>query len=537
MRTSEKEAQNTDFLFESVPLDKFQTLTKDELVQYIRGQQDMIRQLTKINFNLKRRADELAEKTILLGDQFVNLQRTLYGKSSEKMAAPETTTGSDAEHAAAGPPDTSEAQNKPRRKRVRLPSERYPDAPLIEEDITFKDTPACGCCGETLSDSGMTEDREFITKIPAQFFVVRQKRHKYRCGKCHGDLVTAPATPQIKPGSAFSDAMIVDVAVSKFCDLIPIDRQVRIAERLGFSGLPPQSLIETTHYLADFLAPVYDKLKAETMASRVLAADETPHRMLEGDKTKNWYFWGFSGHKSAYFEAHPTRSGDIAAKFIEPSQACVLISDVYSGYKKATREANEVRRQNGRPLIRTSYCNAHARRKFKEAERFPAERDYFLRQYQRIYSLESQARDPDKPPEGLMDRLRDNRAQMRPIFDEMKAQALSWLTSFSSKSSIVRAMSYFLNNYDAFVLFTSPDHPDVAIDNNAQERLLRNPVIGRKTWYGTHSKQGAKTTAVLFSVMESCKLNRVNPRDYLKAVTAEIHAGRPAFSPAQFKNH
>jgi transposase len=381
----------------------------------------------------------------------------------------------------------------------------------------------------------MTEDREFITKIPAQFYVVREKRHKYRCSRCHGDLQTAPQPPQIKPGSAFSDELIQDVAVSKFCDLIPIERQVKMAERLGLPGLPPQSLIETTHYLADFLRPVYEKLRLETMTARVLHADETPHRMLEGDKTSHWYFWGFSGQKSAYFEAHPTRSGDVASTLLKEAACEVLISDVYSGYKKAARDANEFRAKEQRSLIQTSYCNAHARRKFKEAERFPTERDYFLRQYQRIYHLESEARDPEKPPECLMDRLRESRPQMRPIFEEMKAQALAWLAEFSSKSSIVRAMSYFLKNYDELTFFTGPGQLDVAIDNNSQERLLRNPVIGRKTWYGTHSKQGAKTTAVLFSVMESCKLNRVNPRDYLKALTMDLHAGRPAYTPSQFK--
>ena len=177
------------------------------------------------------------------------------------------------------------------------------------------------------------------------------------------------------------------------------------------------------------------------------------------------------------------------------------------------------------------HCNAHARRKFKEADAFPDERDYFIRQYQRIYRLEAEAREPNQPP----DKILENRLNMRPIFEEMKLQALEWLACFSSKSSIVRAMSYFLKNWNEFVLFTDPDQLDVPIDNNSQERLLRNPVIGRKTWYGTHSKQGAKTTAVLFSVIESCKLNRVNPREYLRAVTAQIHAGLPVFTPSQFK--
>lgn len=537
--TKSSALQETDFLFEVTPVEKFQTLSREQLIEYIHGVENINRQLTQINSRLKKRAEELEDKSVLLGEQFVTLKHHLYGKSSEKLAAPETATGGDldpsapAGTAAAAAPEAEpeQAEKKAPRKRVRLPSERYPDAPLIERDVTLETPPSCRCCGDQLSDSGMTEDREFITKIPEQFYVVREKRHKYRCGRCHGDLQTAPAPPAIKPGSAFSDELIQDVAVSKFCDLIPIERQVKMAERKGFPGLPPQSLIETTHYLAEFLATLYEKLKSETFLSRVLHADETPHRMLEGDATQNWFFWGFSGKTSAYFEAHPTRSGDVASTLLKDSSCEVLLSDVFSGYKKAARDANEHRASQGRPLIKTSYCNAHARRKFMEADAFPEQKEYFIRQYQRIYRLEAEAKEEDQPPE----KLRENREKMRPIFEEMREQAMYWLPAFSSKSSIGKAMSYFLKNWDEFVFFTSPGQLDVPIDNNPQERLLRNPVIGRKTWYGTHSKQGAKTTAVLFSVMESCKLNRVNPRDYLKAVVAELHAGKPAFTPSQFK--
>ncbi len=526
MSEAANKPQDTDFLFDTVALDKFQTLTQTQLIEYIQGQQDLIQQLTRYNARLKRRAEELEDKSVLLDERLIAIKNELYGKSSEKMAVPHTAAGDDLD---------ARTEKKPPRKRVRLPSERYPNAPLIERHVMIESPGPCPCCGTTLSDTGLTEDREKLTKIPEQFFVVREKRHKYGCGKCHGGLVTAPNLPSIKPGSAFSDEFIQDVAVSKFCDLIPIERQVKIAERKGFSGLPPQSLIETTHYLAEFLAPVYENLKAETMASRVLHADETPHRMLEGSSSQAWHFWGFSGPTAAFFEAHPTRSGDVASNLLKTASCEVLLSDVFSGYKKAAREANEYRRASDLPLIHTSYCNAHARRKFKESDAFPEERDFFVRSYQKIYKLEKDARDPDKPPETLRDRLIQARAEMRPIFEEMKAQALHRLPAFSSKSLIGKAMSYFLKNYDEFLFFTTPGQLDVPIDNNPQERLLRNPVIGRKTWYGTHSKQGAKTTAVLFSVMESCKLNRVNPRDYLRAVVAAIHAGNPAFTPSQFK--
>lgn len=530
----EVSVEETNYLFQTVPIEKFQTLSKEQLIQYIHGMDDLNRQLLRMNAQLKRRAEELEDKTVLLGDQLITVKNALFGKSSEKAPAPETSTGEGLD-----PPSPPEVgiDKKPPRKRVRLPSERYPDAPLIERHVTLENPPPCQCCGTVLSDSGMTEDREFITKIPEHFFVVREIRHTYGCGKCHGELKTALGLSAIKPGSAFSDEFIQDVAVSKFCDLIPIERQVRIAERKGFPGLPPQSLIETTHYLAEFLAPVYERLKSETLSSRVLHADETPHRMLEGDKSPNWYFWGFSSPKAAYFEAHNTRSGDVAATLLKDASCEVLLSDVFSGYKKAARDANANRKMLGLPLIQTSYCNAHARRKFMESDAFPEQRDYFIRRYQEIYRLESDARDPEKPPETLVIRLSEARARIRTIFTEMRTRAIDWEPAFSSKSSIVRAIQYFLRNYDGLVFFATPGEEDVPIDNNPQERLLRSPVIGRKTWYGTHSKQGAKTTSVLFSVMESCKLNRVNPRDYLKAVVADLHAGKPAFTPSQFKAH
>ena len=96
-----------------------------------------------------------------------------------------------------------------------------------------------------------------------------------------------------------------------------------------------------------------------------------------------------------------------------------------------------------------------------------------------------------------------------------------------------KALGYFLRNYRELTLFTQ--NVELPIDNNSQERLLRNPVIGRKTWYGTHSKKGAETAAILHTLVESCKLNKVNPREYFKALIDDLHAGRASYTPAMFK--
>ena len=116
----------------------------------------------------------------------------------------------------------------------------------------------------------------------------------------------------------------------------------------------------------------------------------------------------------------------------------------------------------------------------------------------------------------------------------MYDQAIADVGGYSSKSAVGKAMNYFLKNYDGFTAFIK--NKDLPIDNNPQERLLRNPVIGRKTWYGTHSRRGAETMAVLFSVMESCKLNKINPRKYLKNLVQDLHQGRKSYTPREYKN-
>jgi transposase len=102
----------------------------------------------------------------------------------------------------------------------------------------------------------------------------------------------------------------------------------------------------------------------------------------------------------------------------------------------------------------------------------------------------------------------------------------------SNKSSLAKAINYLINNYEGLTYFMK--EASVPIDNNGQERLLRNPVIGRKTWYGTHSIKGASTAAVIFSLVESCKLNKVNPREYFNELTRIIHLSKPPPTPWEY---
>lgn len=491
---------------------KLESLSKEEVIaSHIIVEAELARVVREL-YRIRNQNVTDEQIGLIMQEQLDELKNKVFGQSSERYKKPaKDGDGNDA--------------NKPAKPRVKKPSERYPNIPVRDEFVTINPPPPCPCCGKIMTDSGMTEFSERLTVIPKRYEIVRQHLAKFRCS-CQGAIVTADAPPRIIKGGTYSDEMIQDVALSKYCDLIPIERYVAMAERAGLADLPPNSLIETTHAFADFVSGAYSLLKDGIMRARVLSADETPHRMLEGDEKKSWSLWGFSTPKLCYLECHDTRSADVASPILMSSSCEILVSDVYSGYGKATRVANEARRAAGKPLITNAHCNAHARRYFFKAWPKYPEAAFYLDHYHEIYRLNSKAK--GQPPPVVL----ELRAQMLPRFEAMKKKALEELAGYPRAGKYGKALHYFLDNYKSFTLFLGD--AEVPVDNNGQERLLRDHVVGRKTWYGTHSKRGALTAAILFSLVETCKLNQVNPREYFKHLVEDLLAGSKPYTPAHF---
>lgn len=420
---------------------------------------------------------------------------------------------------------------KPRGETTKRPSERYPDATVEVEDINFTSPKACPACGELMQDSGMAETSEYLDVRPKEFIVVEQRRHKHRCGKCHGSIVTAPLPPRITPGGSYSDEMIVDVTQSKYSDLIPMDRYTKMAGRDGLPGLPPHSLIQASFRLAEFMVGIYDLIKLEVLRAAVLRADETPHRMLEGDEKKRWYLWGFSIEFACFFECHDTRSGDVSTAVLVASKCLVLLSDVYAGYVKSLRIANKLRAEQGLALILAAYCNAHARREFWagdwDSPEMTEDQKIVIELYKKIYKLNAESQGLSS--EGILQK----RLEMKPHFEAIRSEAELKVDTYSANSQMASAYNYFLKNYDGLTLFLT--NRLVPIDNNGSERLLRSHVVGRKTWYGTHSRKGAWVAAVHFTITETCKLNGVNPREYYLDAIGRIHMGQRLLTPRQYQ--
>jgi transposase len=490
---------------------KLENFSKEELISKLDLLEGEYFRAIKEIYRLKYKDLTDEQLKLVMAEQLGDLRNTLYGTSSERYKKPEK------QKKPAVPP----------MPRVKKPSERYPNIPVREQIITIDPVPNCLSCHGVMSDSGMTEDSEQLTVIPKKYEITLQKRVKYRC-QCQSCIITSPAPARIIPGSTYSDEMITDVVLSKYCDLIPIERYAAMAGRSGLIDLPPHSLIELTHQFADFVTPVYAIIKQGVLEARVLHADETPHRMLEGSDKKSWSLWGFSTQDLCFLECHDTRSGDVASDVLLNSKCEMLLTDVYSGYAKATRIVNQSRHASGKCLIKNCYCNAHARRYFFKAWKSGfKEAEFYLDHYHEIYQLNSDSK--GKPfPEILK-----YREQMIPHFEAIKEKATEELTKYPTNSAYGKALRYFLKNYAGLTLFLKD--PEVAIDNNSQERLLRNHVVGRKTWYGTHSKLGARTAAILFTLVETCKLNQVNPREYFKTLTQDLLAGKAPSTPKDCK--
>ena len=493
-----------------IPADaNFDGLSRKELILMLRMEHD-------IRMTLAGYVHELQEKVLEINGQLFRIRSKMFDRSSEKTPRPRK-----------GKKNNS--SNKKRTPTNLLPSERYPDAEIVEKHITPVKPPCCGCCGNTMTDSGMTETSEYLTVIPKKYLIVRQYRHKYRCAGCHGSIVTTPGLPRVVPGSAYSDELAVDATMSKYCDLIPMERYCDMAARQGFPGIPPHSLIGLTFKLAEFMRGIYEDLRRETLATKVLLADETPHRMLEGHERKTWFLWGFLGNDSCFYECHGTRSGDVASNVLTQSNCEVLLTDVYAGYRKAVREANELRAAKGKPMIAMAYCNSHARRGFKlGTDPGPPEAEFMLEHYRKIYQLEALAK---SDPSNL---IAEHREAMKPLFTAMYSHAQTCIEQFSNKSALGKAFNYFIGNYDGLTLFL--DHPFVPIDNNASERNLRSHVVGRKTWLGTHSQEGAEAAAIHFSIVQSCKLIGLNPRLYYTKTIERLHSGKARLTPKAFSN-
>ena len=460
-----------------------------------------------------------------LQQQNERLRDKLYGRSSERRGK-----GNKEGKGKKGTPKEGAA------KRVRLPSDQFPEARVQECLLKDPVPPECAECAQPMTDSGMRETAERIEYQPAELYIQRTHRVTYHCKCCQSAPKTAALPERLGPGTSLGDSLIIYACISKFYDLIPTTRFAKILSR-GNKGVSHQLILKAQSIMAFVLTSVYKAIKQEILNSRVIFADETIHRQLEDNGGNwRWYLWGFCNPNSIYFEIHRTRAGDVSINFLMESQVQFLVSDAYTGYSRTIREVNEQRKSKMLTPLQSCLCNDHGRRYFLYAQADPLAKKA-LDTYDEIYKIERQVQAFLRGPEGQKPEYLAKALELRqtadPLFNQIYDISCEILLDAPEKSLEATAAKYFLNHVGGLTLYLR--HIELPISNAPSERGIRDSVLLRKTSLGNHSNSGAEEAAIQLSVMGSCKMAKVNPIEFLEFTRIRYLSKQPLLTPYEYK--
>ena len=468
-----------------------------------------------------------------------------FGAKSEK-ADPDTfqlvfedlETGIEAIHAADEADGASNTETitytrqKRQNNRGNLP-EHFPRREVIIEP----ETTVCNCgCQRHVIGEDVSERLEIV---PAQFTVIVTRRPKYACRECEDKIWQAPAPASLIPGGMPTEATVAHVIVSKFADHLHLYRQAQIYSRQGID-LDRSTLASWVGRAAHALEPVYQALMANLKTSTKLFMDETtaPVQDPGAGKTKKGFFWALARDDRPFtpsnainteggppnkppgvaFTYAPTRSGNVAADILKDFSG-ILQVDGYAGYNKIL-----YRRERG---VQLAYCWAHARRKLMEIARSSDPTpiaDEGIALIAQLYGLEKQIRG-----QCADQRLKARQTSAQPVIDKLKAWLATNRARTSNKTPIGQALAYIAKYWDGLCLFLTDGR--IEVDNNTVERTIRPIALNRKNSLFAGHDEGAKNWAMIASLIETCKLNGVNPHSYLTAVLNELVDPNSSKSP------
>lgn len=479
----------------ALDLDREQDI--EELRRIAQAQQAQIQQLLDVITAKSREIERLRGKP---GD----LQLTL--KMLELLQAKAKTTADAVARAEAEQKKRAEDRDqKKRSQRTKTGPTPQPLLPVIERVFTLDDADrACPSCGGELRPMiGQFEESELIDVIEVRYELVQVKQQKYvcRCGSC---VETALGPERAAPGSRYSLAFAIKVALDKWLDHIPLERQCRIFERHGLL-VTSQTLWDLANALAHRLARVDAALAAHVLERPVIGLDQTGWPRLEVAGSKPWQMWCLTAPGVV---VHRIRDDKSAATFTD------LVGD-YTGTIVCDALATHGAGARASPGVVLAGCWAHVFRKFEEAEPDHPEAEQALARIGALYEIDDRAG-------GDSDRLADlRRTESAAVLAELKAWL--WDQATLTSLSIGKAAAYAIANWDRLTRFV--DDARVPLDNNATERAIRGPVVGRKNHYGSKSRRGTQVAATLYTLLETAKLHSVDPAAYLAAAITAADRG------------
>lgn len=401
----------------------------------------------------------------------------------------------------------AQKQAKPRRARI---AAELPRVDVIH-DIDDK---TCACCGHALHKMG-EEVSEHIEFIPAQIRVIKNIRPKYSCRACETQgtevaIQIADVPPAIIPKSMATPSLLAQIISSKMHYGMPLYRQEKLFTQAGIE-LSRQTMSRWLITCAEKLEPLLALMKTKLLKQPAIWADETTVNVLDVDKS-TCYMWVYgcgveasTGPKLVLFDYQDGRSGQHAKTFLAGYRGYLQV-DGYAGYDQT--EATLVG------------CMAHARRKFVEAQQAQGKgktgkADWAINHIQKLYALESKLKTMDADT-----KYQQRQQHAAPLLQQLWEWLEKSKDTVPKESLLGKAISYTQNQWPKLIRYLEDGR--LNIDNNRAERAVKPFVIGRKAWLFANTTSGAKASAALYSIVETAKINGLEPYDYLTTLFKEL---------------
>jgi transposase len=474
----------------------------------------------------RHEADHVRDEIARLMAIIKELQRHRFGPRSERLDADQLMLAfEDVEQAIAAAQAAAE-NNAPTRTKAAVTRKRNINRGALplhlphEEIVIDVADKTCACCGRLKHRIG--EDvSERLDVIPAQLKVIVTRRPKFACDGCIGRVSQAPAPERLIENGIPTEAMVAHVLVAKYADHLPLYRQAQIYARQGIT-LDRSTLADWVGRAAFALRPVHARLLEHLKQSTKLFADETSAPVLDPGRgqTKKGQLWAYARDERPWQGTAPPGVAYVYApdrKHVRPAEHLAgfrgtLQVDGYGAYEDLA-EAGDVT---------LAFCWSHVRRHFYDiqvATPAPIAAEALMR-IGTLYAIEDDIRGRSA------DARRQARQQRsKPLVESLHLWLQARLASVSGKSTIAEAIRYALSRWEGLTRFL--DDGRIEIDSNVVERSIRPIALGRKNHLFAGSDRGGEHWAVVASLIETCKMNQINPQAYLRDVLARIVARHP----------
>lgn len=452
--------------------------------------------------------------------EIAQLKRKLFGPQAERLSPEQEgqlqhvldDMKAEAERAAADSDEVlSDEEPAKHPQRQPTPRRRHPMPVHLEtETITIKpDLTPCPGCGKMPNRIGeeVTEEIDFI---PARLIRRRVLRPKYACHCGEAGVAVAPLPPRLIPHSKLGLGLAVHIVLTRFDDHLSFYRLEQQFRERHAIDIPRQQMVQWIEHIASWLEPLVERMWQRMQAGGYLQVDETPVKVLDPEvrgKAARGYLW---------FYAVP--GGDVLLDFdssrgLEPVQkrlakfSGTIQTDAYEVYESLSRR---------QPGIQRIGCLAHARRyMYKALQESFADAAWFIAQIRLLYRIEDETR-------GLLPDPRFARRQQDApeIWNRLQSKAETLRAAVLPKSTLGKAVGYFLNNYEALTGYLRDGRFE--IDNNLVENSIRPTAVGRKRWLFIGHPDAGWRSAVIYSILVSCRRRGINPQDYLTDVLRRL---------------